>query len=57
MVLTYYVEEQSNEPEQDDDEPMNPLVDALFDEVENLRLQVSEIIDSPYGKNGSQISF
>lgn len=46
-MLTYYVEEQSNEPEQDDDEPMNPLVDALFDEVENLRLQVSEIIDSP----------
>lgn len=23
----------------DDDEPINPLVDALFDEVENLRLQ------------------
>lgn len=41
MVLTYYAEEQPNEPEQDDGEPMNPLVDALFDEVENLRLQVS----------------
>lgn len=24
----------------DDDEPINPLVDALFDEVEELRLQV-----------------
>jgi kinesin family protein 20 len=47
MVLTYYAEEQPNEPEQDDDEPMNPLVDALFDEVENLRLQVNITIDSP----------
>jgi heat shock protein HspQ len=48
-VLTYYAEEQPNELEQDDDdgEPMNPLVDALFDEVENLRLQVSITIDSP----------
>jgi hypothetical protein len=25
----------------DDDEPLNPLIDALFDEVENLRMQVS----------------
>jgi hypothetical protein len=47
MVLTYYAEEQPNEPEQGDDEPMNPLVDALFDEVENLRLQVSMTIDFP----------
>ena len=28
----------------DDDDPINPLVDALFDEVESLRLQVSVII-------------
>jgi hypothetical protein len=26
--------------EDDDDEPINPLVDALFDEVENLRMKV-----------------
>jgi len=26
--------------EDDDDEPINPLVDALFDEVEKLRMQV-----------------
>ncbi|KAG6837857.1 hypothetical protein H0H93_013010 [Arthromyces matolae] len=26
----------------DDDEPINPLVDALFDEVENLRMQLFE---------------
>ena len=47
MVLTCYAEEQPTEPEQDDDEPMNPLVDALFDEVENLRLQVSITVNSP----------
>ena len=47
MVLTYCAEEQPNEPELDDGEPMNPLVDALFDEVENLRLQVSMAIYSP----------
>lgn len=29
------------DPEEDDDEPINPLVDALFDEVEELRMQVS----------------
>ncbi|KAF8168235.1 P-loop containing nucleoside triphosphate hydrolase protein [Crassisporium funariophilum] len=28
--------------DQDDDYPINPLVDALFDEVENLRLQLFE---------------
>jgi hypothetical protein len=26
--------------ENDDDGPINPLVDALFDEVERLRMQV-----------------
>jgi len=31
----------------DDDDPINPLVDALFDEVENLRLQVSVIMSVP----------
>ncbi|KAG6891054.1 hypothetical protein C0995_014143 [Termitomyces sp. Mi166 len=33
-------DEQDNDP--DDDEPINPLVNALFDEVENLRLQLFE---------------
>jgi hypothetical protein len=28
----------------DDDEPINPLVDALFDEVESLRMQVCSIM-------------
>jgi hypothetical protein len=27
--------------EESDDEPINPLVDALFDEIEDLRLRVS----------------
>jgi kinesin family member 20 len=41
-VLTYNAEdEQPDERDQEDGEPINPLVDALFDEVENLRLQVS----------------
>lgn len=26
--------------EEEDDEPINPLVDALFDEIEDLRLRV-----------------
>lgn len=29
-----------------DDEPINPLVDALFDEIEDLRTQVSRMRDS-----------
>ena len=28
----------------DDDEPINPLVDALFDEIETLRVRVSYIV-------------
>lgn len=28
----------------DDDEPINPLVDALFDEIETLRIRVSRMI-------------
>ena len=40
MVLTQHAEDEPDEQEQDDDEPINPLVDALFDEVENLRLKV-----------------
>ncbi|KAF8807283.1 kinesin-domain-containing protein [Phlegmacium glaucopus] len=35
-------DEQPDERDQDDGEPINPLVDALFDEVENLRLQLFE---------------
>ena len=47
IVLTYCAEdEQLDEQEQDDGEPINPLVDALFDEVENLRFQVSTVIGS-----------
>lgn len=35
-------EEVNDEQEEDsDDEPINPLVDALFDEIEDLRLRVS----------------
>jgi len=30
--------------EDDDDEPINPLVDALFDEVENLRMKVCAVL-------------
>ncbi|PPQ62776.1 hypothetical protein CVT24_000470 [Panaeolus cyanescens] len=35
-------EPQTEHDKEDDDEPINPLVDALFDEVENLRLQLFE---------------
>ena len=30
------------EADEEDDEPINPLVDALFDEVEELRMRVRE---------------
>ena len=30
----------------EDDEPINPLVNALFDEVEELRMQVSCLLTS-----------
>jgi hypothetical protein len=32
---------------ENDDEPTNPLIDALFDEVENLRMQVCLPLSSP----------
>ncbi|KIM85470.1 hypothetical protein PILCRDRAFT_817501 [Piloderma croceum F 1598] len=35
-------EEIGDADEDDDDEPINPLVDALFDEVENLRMKLFE---------------
>ncbi|KIK70421.1 hypothetical protein GYMLUDRAFT_32426 [Collybiopsis luxurians FD-317 M1] len=35
-------EEEGEEEEEDDDAPINPLVDALFDEIEYLRLQLFE---------------
>ncbi|KAF9072744.1 P-loop containing nucleoside triphosphate hydrolase protein [Rhodocollybia butyracea] len=35
-------EEDIGEEEEDDDVPINPLVDALFDEIEYLRLQLYE---------------
>jgi hypothetical protein len=39
-------DEDRAEPEDDDDEPINPLVDALFDEVEELRMRVCPIFIS-----------
>ncbi|KAG2155501.1 kinesin-domain-containing protein [Suillus clintonianus] len=33
---------EDGESEEDDDEPINPLVDALFDEIEDLRLRLYE---------------
>lgn len=33
-------EEVNDQAENSDDEPINPLVDALFDEIEDLRLKV-----------------
>ncbi|KAF9481717.1 kinesin-domain-containing protein [Pholiota conissans] len=33
---------QEKDEEEDDDYPINPLVDALFDEVEHLRMQIFE---------------
>ncbi|KAG6910549.1 hypothetical protein DXG01_009499 [Tephrocybe rancida] len=44
-ILEVLEEDEPKEDDQDeesDDEPINPLVDALFDEVENLRLQLFE---------------
>lgn len=38
-------DEPHEEPDRDqDDDPINPLVDALFDEVEHLRLQVCQLL-------------
>ncbi len=34
------VEDEEPGLEDEDDEPINPLVDALFDEIETLRMQV-----------------
>lgn len=36
-------DEPTDEPDEDsmDDDPINPLVDTLFDEIESLRMQVS----------------
>lgn len=43
-ILEVLEEDEPNEDQEDasDDEPINPLVDALFDEVENLRMQLFE---------------
>ncbi|PSR80701.1 hypothetical protein PHLCEN_2v6617 [Hermanssonia centrifuga] len=35
-------DEEREDGESDEDEPINPLVDALFDEIESLRLQLFE---------------
>jgi len=46
--ILLFAEDEPNEEQEDDsdDEPINPLVDALFDEVEDLRMQVGALI--PY---------
>ncbi|KAJ7456551.1 kinesin-like protein [Mycena latifolia] len=41
-VLEVLEVDEGNTAESDDDEPINPLVDALFDEVEELRMQLFE---------------
>ena len=41
----------------DDDEPINPLVDALFDEVEDLRMQVCILISLLDGTTADKESF
>nr|GAT43634.1 kinesin-like protein [Mycena chlorophos] len=41
-VLEVLEEDEGDGDESDDDEPINPLVDALFDEVEDLRMQLFE---------------
>ncbi|KAF7340043.1 Kinesin-like protein [Mycena venus] len=41
-VLEVLEEDEGDGGESDDDEPINPLVDALFDEVEELRMQLFE---------------
>jgi hypothetical protein len=48
VTLTSDVTEDEDraEPEDDDDEPINPLVDALFDEVEELRMRVCPVVIS-----------
>lgn len=41
VQLKYYVEDEPVDDIDDyDEEPSNPLIDALFDEVEDLRLKV-----------------
>lgn len=41
IISTPEDEEVNDDREEDsDDEPINPLVDALFDEIEDLRLRV-----------------
>lgn len=40
MGCVWYVEDEEPGMEDEDDEPINPLVDALFDEIETLRMQV-----------------
>ncbi|CAK5264640.1 unnamed protein product [Mycena citricolor] len=42
-VLEVLEEDEGDALDSDDDEPINPLVDALFDEVEALRMQASSI--------------
>ena len=43
VQCTYLDAEDEEHCEIDDDEPINPLVDALFDEVESLRMQVGPV--------------
>lgn len=43
FIILLHTEDEVREDgvsEEEDDEPINPLVDALFDEIEDLRLRV-----------------
>lgn len=41
MLTRTRAEDEEPDYVDDDDEPINPLVDALFDEIETLRVRVS----------------
>ncbi|KAG5728561.1 Kinesin-like protein KIF20B [Termitomyces sp. T112] len=41
-IVEVLEEDEPDDGQATDDEPINPLVDALFDEIENLRLQLFE---------------
>ncbi|PFH50763.1 hypothetical protein AMATHDRAFT_47579 [Amanita thiersii Skay4041] len=41
-LLNHPTEDEPNDASDEDDEPINPLVDALFDEIETLRMQLYE---------------
>jgi len=46
MHLNIVDEEEEDSAQADDDDPINPLIDELFDEVESLRMQVRLILEA-----------